>query len=183
MASQQQVRQYLAYWFQLGKKVLIRNGEEYLLPKPIIEGNRYSRQFEECWKIINSPEAGDCYLDGTHETIAQLLTSEWDVENCARCTMPVPQKNRGLPSLCCPCFDLPYWPDNELPLPRAPIDSQIHLNLIQDRLLKLKKNLEEDLDGEHEHEAPKILGIGCLKHNCRNNCQMAHNHEPVTINN
>jgi hypothetical protein len=52
MASEQEVRQYLAYWFQLGKKVLIRNGQESLLPQPVIQGDRYSQAFEDCWQQI-----------------------------------------------------------------------------------------------------------------------------------
>ena len=59
MASENQVREYIAYWFQLGKKVLIRNGSEALLPQPVITGDRYSHEFEECWQKIISPDSGD----------------------------------------------------------------------------------------------------------------------------
>jgi hypothetical protein len=44
MASESEVRKYIAYWFQLGKKVLIRNGSEALLPKSVIAGDRYSKR-------------------------------------------------------------------------------------------------------------------------------------------
>ncbi len=74
MASEQQVKQYLAYWFQLGKRLLIRGGEEALLPVPVIQGDRYSQAFEDCWKKISAPNAGDCHLEGTGQTIAELLT-------------------------------------------------------------------------------------------------------------
>ena len=50
MASESEVRKYIAYWFQLGKKVLIRNGSEGLLPKSVNAGDRYSNEFEECWQ-------------------------------------------------------------------------------------------------------------------------------------
>jgi hypothetical protein len=60
MASESEVRTYIAYWFQLGKKVLIRNGSEALLPKSVIAGDRYSSEFEDCWQKIISPESGDC---------------------------------------------------------------------------------------------------------------------------
>jgi hypothetical protein len=79
MASESEVRKYIAYWFQLGKKVLIRNGSEALLPKSVIAGDRYSNEFEECWQKILSPDSGDCYLQGTNETIAQLLTPAWEI--------------------------------------------------------------------------------------------------------
>ncbi|MBD1832826.1 hypothetical protein H6F74_17655 [Trichocoleus sp. FACHB-90] len=134
MASEHQVRQYIAYWFQLGKKVLIHNGKEALLPQPVIRGDRYSEEFESCWQKIISPESGDCYLEGTHETIAQLLTPGWDVSPCGRCQMPVPIKTVGMPPELCPCNDLPNWPNTEVPQPRSPVSSQSRLIEIRDRL-------------------------------------------------
>ncbi len=135
MASQQEVKQYLAYWFQLGKKVAIGNGKASLLPEKVIKGDRYSDEFEEIWRKIISPEAGDCYLEGTQETIAELLTPAWSVNNCARCTMPVPISNVGMPPELCPCNDLSNWPNTELPLPRSPVNTIEQLKGIRDRLL------------------------------------------------
>ena len=138
MASQQQVKQYLAYWFQLGKKVLIRGGQVALLPQPVISGDRYSEQFEAVWQQILSPDSADCYLEATNETIAQLLTPAWEVNPCARCSMPVPMRSAGMPPEVCPCNDLSDWPNTSVPLPRSPVDSQTHLRDIRDRLSKLK---------------------------------------------
>ncbi|MFB2980638.1 hypothetical protein [Microseira sp. BLCC-F43] len=138
MASQQQVRQYLAYWFQLGKKVLIKSGQVALLPQPVISGDRYSEEFEAVWQQILSHDSGDCYLEATNETIAQLLTPAWELNPCARCSMPVPMRSAGMPPLVCPCNDLSDWPNTSVPLPRAPVDSQTHLKDIRDRLSKLK---------------------------------------------
>ena len=135
MASAQEVRQYLAYWFQLGKQVFVRDGQERLLPQPVIEGERYSQAFEECWQKITSSDSGNCYLEGTVETIAELLTPEWLVFPCARCSMPVPVRNIGMPPLSCPCTDLPSWPNTELPAPRSPVNSQAQLGTIRNRLL------------------------------------------------
>jgi hypothetical protein len=138
MASEQQVKQYLAYWFQLGKGVVIRGGEDTLLPQPVIQGNRYSQAFEDCWQTVLSPEAGDCHLEGTNQTIAELLTPAWEIDPCSRCSMPVPIKNVGvLPSLECPCIDLDDWPNTEIPQPRSPVDSQNLLSQIRDRLNKV----------------------------------------------
>ena len=134
MASEQQVRQYLAYWFQLGKRVLINGGEVALLPNPVIQGNRYSPQFEDCWDKIRSPESGDCYIEGTTQTIAELLTNAWEVNPCSRCSMPVPVKSLGMPAEECPCVDLPDWPNTEMPQPRSPVNSQALLGQIRDRL-------------------------------------------------
>lgn len=136
MASEQEVRQYLAYWFQLGKKVFIHNGQESLLPQPVIQGDRYSQKFEDCWQQILAPESGDCYLEGTEETVAELLTPAWSVSPCARCSMPVPIRNVGMPPLSCPCNDLSSWPNTEIPAPRSPINSQTQLKEIRERLLK-----------------------------------------------
>jgi len=143
MASEEQVRQYIAYWFQLGKKVLIHNGEESLLPSKVIQGDRYSEEFEECWRRMTDLKSGDCYLDGTQETIAQLLTPAWDVNPCGRCSMPIPLKNLGLPALNCPCYDLADWPNFESPLPRSPVHTQTHLNGIINRLIRKETKDDE----------------------------------------
>lgn len=134
MASEQQVRQYLAYWFQLGKPVLVHGGQEALLPRPVIRGNRYSDEFEACWERLQSPEAGDCYLEGTNYTIAELLTPAWEINPCSRCSMPVPIRSVGIQPLECPCIDIPDWPNTELPKPRSPINSQALLLKIRNRL-------------------------------------------------
>ena len=136
MASEQQVKRYLAYWFQLGKKVVIHNGESTLLPEPIIAGDRYSQEFEKVWQQILSPDTGDCYLESTQETIAKLLTPEWEVASCARCEMPVPTRTAGMPPEVCPCCDLPSWPNTELPSPRGVACSQGRLGEICARLHK-----------------------------------------------
>lgn len=134
MATEEQVKKYLAYWFQLGKKVVVNNGTDKLLPDPIYQDNFYSSEFERCWQILTDPKSGSCYMEGTDETIAELLTSKWDVMLCARCTMPVPAKIRGTPPENCPCADLPTWPNLEVPQPRSPVDSTHRLGGIRDRL-------------------------------------------------
>ncbi|MGL5061500.1 MAG: hypothetical protein ACRC62_16115 [Microcoleus sp.] len=136
MALKSEVRKYIAYWFQLGKQVLIRNGSEAVQPKSVIAGDRYSPEFEECWQKIISPESGDCYLQGTNETITQMLTPAWEIHSCARCAMPVALRNNGLPPLSCPCQDLANWPDTELPQPRSPVSTKSYLSCLCDRLLK-----------------------------------------------
>jgi hypothetical protein len=136
MASEQQVKRYLAYWFQLGKKVVLHNGQSAVLPQPVIVGDRYSDEFEAIWQKILSPDSGDCHLEGTVETIAELLTPKWDVLPCARCDMPVPMINVGMPPELCACNDLPTWPNTELPPPREPVNSQGRLQEIRERLYK-----------------------------------------------
>lgn len=134
MATKEEVKRYLAYWFQLGKKVVIGSEETHLLPQPIFQGDRYSQEFEDCWqKILSS--SGDSYLDGTEETIAELLTPAWDMVGCSRCSMPVPLRNMGMPPVSCPCGDLPGWPNTELPGPRCAINDQDQLKAIRNRLV------------------------------------------------
>jgi hypothetical protein len=139
MASEFQVKQYLAYWFQLGKQVLIQNGNRALRPDPVIRGDRYSQEFEDCWQQIRAPESGDCYLEFTTQTISELLSPAWDISNCARCSMPVPVPNMGISSLECPCVDLPGWPNTEVPLPRSPVSSQSQLIEIRERLQRASR--------------------------------------------
>jgi hypothetical protein len=136
MASPDQVKQYFAYWFQLGKGVRFQNGRSPLLPKTVIHGNQYSPEFEGVWQqILAKPE--DCYLDGTQETTAELLTPAWEINPCSRCAMPMPLKSVGVASLECPCVDVPGWPNTEIPQPRSPVDSQTQLTKIRDRLKNL----------------------------------------------
>ena len=134
MASEQKVKRYLAYWFLLGKKVLLCNGQQAILPQPVMQGDCYSSEFERCWQRIISPDSGDCYLEGTEQSIEQLLTSAWDITPCARCNMPVPMIDLGMQSPNCPCYDLLTWPNTELPKPRSPVDNSTHLSKIQARL-------------------------------------------------
>lgn len=134
MASTNQVRTYLAYWFQLGKKLVWHNGETSLLPQPIIQGDRFSAQFEECWQKVISIGGKDCYLEGTNETIEELLSSKWDIDGCAICKMPVAIVNSGIQSLECICSDLDNWPNDQLPAPRSPLNNQVQLNRIRERL-------------------------------------------------
>jgi hypothetical protein len=138
MATEEQVRKYLAYWFQLGKKVVINNGTDTLLPDPIYQNNDYSLEFERCWEIVTTLKNGSCYIEGTQETIAELLTEKWEVMLCSRCTMPVPAKIRGTPPETCPCTDLPSWPNLDVPQPRSAVDSSHRLEGIRDRLLNYR---------------------------------------------
>lgn len=135
MASEKDVRHYLAYWFQLGKRVLSRNGREAHLPNPIMRGDRFSNEFEECWQHLKHPSSGDCYLEGTDQTVDQLLSSTWEISDCARCDMPIPASVTGMPPHSCPCSDLPTWPNTDLPQPRLPIDNRDRLDKIRSRLL------------------------------------------------
>ena len=135
MADTTEVRQYLAHWFQLGKKVILPKIGEALHPSPVFAGDRYSAEFEQCWQKILDPASGDCYLEGMEQTIESLLSWRWDFQSCARCDLPVPIGHLEKPTLLCPCHDLSNWPNSELPAPHLPADNQQHLDRIRQRLL------------------------------------------------
>jgi hypothetical protein len=134
MAVEADVKKYVACWMQLGKKVWTKAGQSFCFAKQILNQDEYSPEFEDCWIKIMALDSGDCYLDGTSVTIGDLLTSEWEILECSRCDMPISLAIAKQPSLSCPCHDLPNWPNTELPLPHAPINTQSRLQLIQNRL-------------------------------------------------
>lgn len=134
MATPIEVKHYLAYWFQLGKTVVTDDGSFKYHPKAVIEGNRFSPEFENFWTTILMDKEGTYHLEGTNETISDLLSPSWDVVNCARCDMPVPMPEREANTNPCPCNDLPGWPNTELPQPRLPVDSNQHLSNLHQRI-------------------------------------------------
>jgi hypothetical protein len=134
MASLAEVKEYLAHWFQLGKKVYINNGDTELLPQHIFHNMDYSAEFERCWELVLSDRSGDCYLEGTSQTIAELLTPSWDLVDCARCSMPIPLPVAGIPAESCACVDLPNWPNDEIPSPISSVAVRSRLVDMQNRL-------------------------------------------------
>lgn len=144
MASEEKVKRYLAYWFQLGKKIVINNGQETVITQKIFNGNKYSDEFEQIWQKVNDSKNGDCYLENTIETIQELLSSRWDIMSCSRCEMPVPMIDLGMQSNNCTCSDLDNWPNNELPPPRDAIDSKYRLLKITNSLAR--KNMIDQVE-------------------------------------
>ena len=134
MASSEQVKHYLAYWFQLGKKLLSNEGKIINLEGLVVKGDRYSSEFENCWQEITALEGANYHLEGTDTTIKDLLTSAWNITPCARCSMPIPVLESGVQTTNCPCFDMPQWPNFELPFPRIPVQSNSRLSNINNRL-------------------------------------------------
>lgn len=142
MASSLEVKQYLAHWFQLGRKVYVRNGDLSLLPSRVFHGTHYSAEFERCWELMISEQAGDCYLEDTTQTISQLLTDEWDIVDCARCNMPISLPVAGVATESCPCKDLSHWPNNEVP---APISRQV----VSSKLVDFQHRLNRHSTGNY----------------------------------
>ena len=139
MASTEQVKQYLAHWFQLGKGVVCPKRQERIYPQVIFKEHHYSTEFEECWQKIIYTDA-DCYLEGTDQTIQQLLSPAWELIDCPRCHLPIPITMTGVPSPICICFDLSNWPNDKLPSPRMPTNSANHLRCLLERLRDKKED-------------------------------------------
>lgn len=143
MAVEQQVKHYLAYWFLLGKKVLIPRSQSAICPRWVFEGERYSSEFEHCWQIITDTPNHDSYLEGTDQTIQDLLSEKWEIIDCAKCQMPIPMITLGIQGTGCPCCDLEGWPNTELPKPKAPTNSQSHLHRIREKLNRLSTEVKD----------------------------------------
>lgn len=74
MASNDQVKNYLAYWFQLGKKIAIHRGEAIRPGSAIysaIYSDRYSTSLKFAGNQVQSFNLGDCHLEGTGQSIAE----------------------------------------------------------------------------------------------------------------
>ncbi|MCC5898734.1 MAG: hypothetical protein JJU32_12575 [Phormidium sp. BM_Day4_Bin.17] len=134
MASETQVKKYLADWFQLGKRLVV--DQQPQLPSPLFESGRYSDAFETCWRSVSCPQhCHKSYLEGTEISIAELLNDRWDITDCARCAMPIPLPISGVGGAVCPCHDLPSWPNTDLPKPRQAVSTQTSLREICRRLV------------------------------------------------
>jgi hypothetical protein len=127
MATNIEVKEYLAKWLQMGKRVAI-NDIEVGLPQ-VIKGENYSPEFEQIWEKSQHQVA---YLEGTNQTIQDLLKPEWEIISCATCELPVPTLSLGYREVrSCVCDDRPNL---DTIAPRSPVTSSTYLQSISDRL-------------------------------------------------
>jgi hypothetical protein len=151
MATPLQVKQYLAAWFQMGKGVVAPRLPEGRLftnrvMMPDLDHNlTYSPEFEQCWAQINLAPGmpgylGDSHLEGTSQTIQELLSNDWDIDGCARCGMQVSLKVAGFTDSTCPCSDMPEMPNDTTIQPAAPRSNRVALGHIHNRLSRLSKD-------------------------------------------
>ncbi len=138
MASQFQVKHYLALWFQMGQQALGnktdgQNNSIQFCPQPVFRGTQYTPEFEQAWsQILEHP--ADFHLDGESVAIADLLSNTWEIIPCGNCLMPVPASVLGSEAQPCPCHTLANGPNTELPMPRLPVNDQAHLSELCKRL-------------------------------------------------
>lgn len=137
MASRTLVKNYLAQWMQMGKGVsLSAHGKEIHIGK-ILQGERYSPQFNQLWEDISTTKAQEAYLSGTNQTISELLDNHWEIIACARCNLLVPSLDLGARvPVCCPCDDLPNHPNLDSVTPHVPVALADRLDEICDRISK-----------------------------------------------
>lgn len=134
MAAAETVRAYLACWFQLNKGMVHHPSGQRWCPQPVLAGEMYSPAFEATWEAMTTAGREACYLEGTPQTLADLLSPAWEVTACGRCQMPVPMPIGRRVGVACPCADLPLWPQFDLPQPHAPVQTDLHLARIQRKL-------------------------------------------------
>jgi hypothetical protein len=134
MASDQDIRTYLAMWFQLGKSVVCHTTGRSIRPKNIHQIDRYSPEFEKIWHTI-SQSPHNYYLAGTDQSIQTLQSSAWEINDCARCEMPIPMCVDCTTNGGCTCQDLSFlWPNYEVPSPHLPVNNANALHTLCDRL-------------------------------------------------
>ncbi|MEE3717140.1 hypothetical protein V2H45_10320 [Tumidithrix elongata RA019] len=137
MATYNVVKDYLAQWMQVGKKVWLQSENRAVGIRKVIEGEKYAQEFESLWSEISTTKANEAYLEGTEETIQDLLSNKWELVECARCSLPVACLDMGAREIsACPCSTMRLWPNLETIPPRKPVKTTRYLNNICDRLLE-----------------------------------------------
>jgi hypothetical protein len=89
MASRTFVKNYIAQWMQMGKSVSLSTQGEQVSIYKILDGEEYSSSFNQLWDEISTTKADQAYLDGTDQTINDLLSDRWEIIGCARCSLLV----------------------------------------------------------------------------------------------
>ncbi|MFQ3613021.1 MAG: hypothetical protein SNJ68_04785 [Cyanobacteriota bacterium] len=121
MAAPNQVKAYVACWLQLGKVVLCNHpaGIDCLRPEPLLSLGSLSQEFQLSWHRM-SMDPWHCHLEGTHESLGQLLSPAWEISPCSRCGLPVPLPATPATAIGpCPCSDLKGWPNPATVPPRV----------------------------------------------------------------
>lgn len=145
MASRTLVKTYLAQWMQMGKSVhLVQQNKEIFIHK-IIQGEKYSSGFNQLWLEISTTKAQEAYLNGTDQTISDLLSNRWEIIPCARCNLLLPCLDMGARKpISCPCDDLIGHPNLDSIAPHPPIKTLNHLDNLCDRLTQKLAQQDEE---------------------------------------
>ncbi len=145
MASRTLVKTYLAQWMQMGKSVHLPQQNKEVHIHKIIQGEKYSPVFNMLWEEISTAKAQEAYLKGTSQTISDLLSNQWEIIPCARCSLLVPCLDMGARvPISCPCDDLIGHPNLESVAPHQPVKTLLHLDSLCDRLTQKLANQDKD---------------------------------------
>lgn len=92
MANKNEVKQYLAYWMQLGRKLIL--SDRVVSLDQVIAGDHYTTRFEEIWQEGEArPEAAS--LEGANISLEQLFSANYELLSCPRCDLPLPSLTLG----------------------------------------------------------------------------------------
>ncbi|MDB9495349.1 hypothetical protein PN441_00210 [Spirulina major CS-329] len=160
MASPQQIKQYLAYWVQLGKGIVIGDRPP-MYCKTVLAKENYCNEFESIWQQVEACHGEGCHITGTDQELAELFSEQWNVTACYRCELLVPQKVRGMPATTCPCADIDTWPNLEIPKPRLPLSSNGHLAKISHRLTGLPHPVKSSQPLPCDPSLAESVGVDC----------------------
>jgi hypothetical protein len=134
MASTKSIKKLVAYWMQLGQPIINTNTLEEFIIYPIynLYTEHYSKEFNLFWDSIK--EANLFFLKGFSTSIKDLSGNKWYIAECATCSMPCPKLERGINMADCICEDIYLHPNNELPQPKAGVNTKDLLNNIITRI-------------------------------------------------
>ena len=104
-------------------------------PKPLFKVIASAATSKPAGRKSPAKGGADYYLKGTDQSIEELLSPAWEMASCARCDMIVPTPEVMFNPFPCPCNDLSSWPNEEIPQPRLPVNSQDRLSQIRNRIL------------------------------------------------
>lgn len=132
MAQATEIKEYLACWMQLGRRLILSDRAVSL--DQVIAGDHYTTRFEEIWQEGQShPESTS--LEGSSLTLKELLAPSYELLSCPRCNLPLPSASLGPRSAQpCPCDNLNLWPNFDTVPPRQPVDTTAKLRSICHRL-------------------------------------------------
>lgn len=147
MATEEEVKSYLAYWFQVGKNVEIGTNREKKNVNKIfsLSSNEYSQEFNSLWEKIVE-EADTSFLEDTSFSIKKLLSSEIEIVACSVCNAIV-ASGIFFTNNSCICSNIPLWPNLDIPQPKKLLDSNCALLKIVQKLMEEKS---ENMDSRHK---------------------------------
>lgn len=110
MATELEIKQFVAEWMNVGKIVMSPMGE--LRAQSLDSAYRYTPEYDKLWSYLWKRKT-KCYLLGTTQTFDKLERA-WELSRCIHCDLPVMLPIGYYPSQFGsePCVALGLWPHN-----------------------------------------------------------------------